>query len=783
MTLRITRESMDKAREQYRLVGVHCVSCKRVIETELSRIPGVERAEVDPNTGTLTLALAGGVDRREIVEAVRRVGYDIVLERLVLRVEGLKEGMGKPLEEKLKRIPGVVDARVYEAGRIVRVEFDPLAASSDDIVGGLAAMGLKAEPLESESKRDYTRHALAAVAISTLVYAAGLLTGSTPLAAVAGLVAYLVSFYGFVIPALKAALHGYLIMDTLLALGTTVALAISVYGLFTGGPLYFDAIVFITLFVLAGRYVEERLRSRAERILAASKEILPEKARVERRGTLVEISESEVKPGETVVVRTGERIPVDGRIHSGTGEVDESPVTGESEPRHVATGDLVLAGSTLVRGWLKVTALRTGRYRLVARALEAAREAGLYKPRLQEIADRVVSVFVPVVLAVAAATVAGHIVLGSTITTALLAAATVLVVACPCALGIAIPTGVAASVARAYRMGLILKRPDVLEQLARVGIVAFDKTGTLTKGKPVVVDAKPVEGPLEESLRLAAALESGSNHPLARAIVDYYNTTYGGDPPRPESLDEVPGLGLVGVVDGLNVAVGGARLLEELGLEEPRVGVEGYTRVYVVVDNVVRAVIGLEDEVREDAARLVKTLHGMGVKTCILSGDAQPAVERVAERLGIPGDCALGRLDPLGKAERISRLRREAPVAYVGDGVNDGPALAEADVGIAVNEALDVARQAGDIVLARNNMELVVYAIELARRAARTIRFNLFWAFAYNTVLIPVAAGVLSPLGVTIGPEVAALVMSLSSITVTSNSARILYWRPRRAMV
>ena len=388
-------------------------------------------------------------------------------------------------------------------------------------------------------------------------------------------------------------------------------------------------------------------------------------------------------------------------------------MTGESIPRQVGEGDLVLAGSTLVRGWLRITALRTGEYRLVARALEAAREAGLYRPRLQELADRVVAVFVPSVLLVATATIAGHLLLGSTLATALIAAATVLVVACPCALGIAIPTAIAASVARAHRMGIILKRPDTLEPLSKAGIVAFDKTGTLTRGKPVVVDAKPVEGDLSETLKLVATLEAESYHPIAKAIVEYCNEKIGDSLGKLESMDEVPGTGLLGTVDGHNVAVGGMRLLEELGIEEPDVDVEGLTRVYIVVDGNVNAVLGLEDEVKEEAPSVIAELSRRGIEAYILSGDSSNAVKRVASKLGIAEERALGGLDPLKKAEIISNLKQKKTVAFVGDGVNDGPALAEADIGFAVNEALDVARQAGDMVMARNDLRLLTWASSL----------------------------------------------------------------------
>ena len=345
------------------------------------------------------------------------------------------------------------------------------------------------------------------------------------------------------------------------------------------------------------------------------------------------------------------------------------------------------------------------------------------------------------------------------------------------------PTAAAAAVARAFRLGVVLSRPDALEPLSRARVYAFDKTGTLTLGRPEVVDAKPIEGPLEEALYYAASLEADSGHPIARAIVDYYKRLTGGEPGRPSEADEVPGRGVLGVVDGRSVAVGGSKLLEDLGIPEPTVDVGGLTRVYVVVDGRVSAALGLEDPPRPEAREALQWIEGLGGEAVILSGDNPEAVARLAARLGLPPVAARGGLDPVEKADAVASLKKQGPVVYVGDGVNDGPALAEADAGIAVSEALDAAKQAGDAVLAKSDLRAIPALALLARRALRTIRLNLFWAFAYNATLIPIAAGALEPLGVHLNPTLAALAMSLSSITVTANSALLLRWRPRQPRV
>ncbi|MCE4624927.1 MAG: cadmium-translocating P-type ATPase [Desulfurococcales archaeon] len=783
MGLRISREKQRRVSEQYRLVGVHCVSCKRVIEEELHKIPGVRYAEVDPNTGVLRLELEPGADRKAVVEAVRRVGYDVALERVMLRAGNLREGMARKVEEALQELRGVVTVRVFETGKTVRVEIDPETVSVEDLISALKSVGVEAELLETSGEvKGGSLYPLTASAAGAVLYLAGFLLHIPLLEVLGGVLASLVAIKEFWVPALLALRRGYLIMDTLLMLGTLAALILSLYGLAVGSAVYWDAIVFITLFVLAGRALEERLRGKAERLLEEARSLLPGEARVERDGGQVTVKESDVRPGEVVVVRAGEVVPVDGRVLSGRGELDESPITGESKPRPVGEGDLVLAGSTLLRGHLRITALRTGRYRLVARALEAAREAGLYKPRLQELADRVVAVFVPAVVAVAALAVVAHTAIGGGLQAGLLAAATVLVVACPCALGIAIPTAVASAVTRAFRLGAAVRRPDVFEPLSALGAVVFDKTGTLTVGRLRVVDVRVLTPRLTEGeiLRLAASLEAESSHPIAKAIIEYYETQYNTPTTRPDEVDEIPGAGMIGAVGGHMVAVGGVRLLHGLDIEEPSIEVEGLTRVYIVVDGEPAAVIGLEDTEREDAVKAIRELKDMGVQVYILSGDSQQAVERLASRVGVEGDNAVGGLDPLDKAEIIAGLKKKhGHVAFIGDGVNDGPALAEASVGVAVREALDVAKQAGDIILGRNDLTLLPQLIKLARKTMRTVKMNLFWAFAYNSLLIPIAAGALEPIGLTITPAAAALAMSLSSITVTANSARLLNTRLR----
>ena len=765
MTLRIERGSERRAAEEYKLVGVHCVSCKRVIEEELGRLPGVVEARVDPETGMLHVVLEEGVDRARLVEAVRRAGYDVAVSRLLLYAPGREEEAAAVLA----RVRGVLSASPAGGGDYVRVEYNPLVVSEEDLLAVLREAGIRAEPARRAEATGVPRWPLAAAGLGLVLYLAGALLDLLALEALGALLALSAAWPSFIRPALRAARLGRATMDTLLALGVLSAVAASLLSLARGGPAYFDAVVLITFFVLAGRSLEAWLRERARRSLGSLADSLPGEARLED-GRVV--AAGEVRPGDRVVVHEGERVPVDGWVDEGSGYLDESLITGEPTPRWVEPGALVVAGSRLVQGRLVVRATRTGEHRLLARALESALEAGAAKRGPALLADRLARVFVPLVLLVALASGLAWLALTGDPAEALLAAATVLVVSCPCTFGIAVPSVVSASTAVARRLGAVVSRPGAIEDLAEAGIVAFDKTGTLTRARPRVVWAREA---LQGAICLAASLESVSRHPLARAVVEYARTR-GCSLVAPEEVEEVPGYGILGVVEGRSVMVGGERMMREAGIDTGGEAPRG-TRVYVAVDGRHAATLVLRDPPREESREAVERLRRMGLRVVIVSGDSREGVEPLAGELGIE-EYYYG-LDPLGKKEVVARLQREAPVAYVGDGANDSAAMGEARVGIAVPGGHDIARASADIVLARDDPRIVADLVELARKAARRVRLSLAWAIAYNAALIPVAAGALAWAGVRLEPGMAALAMSLSSVSVTLNAASLYWYRPR----
>ncbi len=598
--------------------------------------------------------------------------------------------------------------------------------------------------------------------------------------------------------------HGTADMNVLIATGTSAAYAYSALAtvlpdLFTSAgltpTLYFDSAAMIITLILLGRYLEALARGRTSQAVRRLLELRPLTARIIREdGRRETVPAEEVRVGDRLAVLPGDRIPADGVVLEGRSAVDEAMLTGESLPVDKEPGDELIGGTVNLTGYLVARATRVGRDTALAQIVELVREAQGRKAPVQRLADTIASYFVPAVLGAAGVTFTAWLLLGPppALTLALLNSVAVLIIACPCALGLATPTAVMVGTGRGAEQGVLIRGGETLELAHRLKVVVFDKTGTLTAGRPKVTDVVPVgEGEARdrrEVLRLAAAAEAGSEHPLALAVRRAAEEAGLSPTPSPGDFRAVAGRGVSATVEGRAVLVGNPRLLEEAGVDvaaaaeaAAALAEEGRTAVYVAVDGRVRAVIGVADEPKPTAREAVRALQEMGLEVVLLTGDDRRAAGAVARRLGIRE--VMAEVLPADKAARVSELQQGGRVvAMVGDGINDAPALAQADIGIAIGTGTDVAKEASDITLVTGDPRGVVTAIDLSRRTMRVIRQNLFWAFFYNVLGIPVAAGALFPFFGRAGllsPTVAAAAMAASSVTVVSNSLRLGRYRPR----
>jgi len=797
---------------------MHCAGCARRIEKALAPLEEIAAGHINPATRAASIRFASRQALARAVQALGEAGFPPATAILNLRIQGMHcaSCVGK-IEQALNALPEVVAARVNLAVGEARVEMLE-GADAQAAVAAIEQAGYSAEPADASPKSGEDRERRERQVMRRRFVLAAVLTLPVFIAEMGG---HLVPGFGAWLdeaigrPVLRwgqllltgtvlfgpgrvfwrhgvpALLRGGPDMNSLVMLGASAAWGYSVVATVAPGVLpegtanvYFEAAAVIVTLILLGRWLEAIARGRTSSAIRGLIELAPETALVERDGEVDEVSLNALEVGDIVHVRPGGKVPVDGSIIDGESWVDESMISGEPEPVRKQSGDEVVGGTLNQTGAFRMKAVATGDDTVLAGIIEMVEQAQANRLPVQALVDRVTGVFVPVVMGIALVTLLAWLWLGPAPATglALVNAVAVLIIACPCAMGLATPVSIMVGMGRAARSGVLFRKGDALQRLREVDRVAFDKTGTLTEGKPEIVDITPLgDDDADGLLALAAAVEQHSEHPIARAIVQAAKDG-GLDVPAAQDFDSESGQGVQARVGGRQVRIGGPRLLEAAGLSLPealrpaadRQAERGATVVFVVRDRQVSGMLAVADPLKKHAQRTIARLHRAGIATAMITGDAQPTAEAVARQLGI--DEVIAGVLPDGKVEALERLRgdRQARVAFVGDGINDAPVLAAADVGIAIGSGTDIAIESADVVLMSGDPEKVVTAVELSHKVMRNIAQNLFWAFGYNVLLIPVAAGVLYPVGgILLSPMLAAAAMSASSLFVLGNALRL----------
>ena len=772
------------------IVGMTCASCVGRVEKALLKVPGVSAASVNLATERAQVRAGAGVDFGALQAAVDRAGYQVPQVRQRLQIQGMTcASCVARVEKALLKLPGVSAASVNLATESATVDAAGPAADPAVLLAAVERAGYHA----TLQRDDAAAAPAPAAPVWPLVVAAllslplvlpmvGMLWGAHWMlpAWLQWALATPVQFgFGarFYRAGWKALRAGSGNMDLLVALGTSAGYGLSLYEWLRPGAsamphLYFEASAVVITLVMLGKWMEARAKHQTTAAIRALQALRPETARVLRDGVEIELPLAEVRVGDPVRVRPGERVPVDGQVLEGASEVDESLITGESLPVPKQVGDAVTGGAVNGAGLLLLRTRAVGAESTLARIVRLVESAQARKAPIQRLVDQVSSVFVPAVIGIALLTLLGWGLGTGQWQQGILNAVAVLVIACPCALGLATPTAIMAGTGVAARRGILIQDAQALELAHRIGVVAFDKTGTLTEGRPQVVAALPADGDRAALLRRAAALQSGSEHPLARAVLQAASHD-GLILPAVSQLRAVPGQGMAGVVDGVELRLGNQRWMHELGVDTQALDAQakdqqeqGRTVSWLAeVEPRPRALglLAFADTLKPTAARAVARLHEMGVRTALVSGDNRGSAQAVATALGI--DDVRAEVLPQDKAEVVMALHSLHPVvAMVGDGINDAPALAAADVGIAMATGTDVAMHAAGVTLMRGDPALVADALDISRRTTAKIRQNLFWAFGYNVIGIPLAAfGMLNPV-------IAGAAMALSSVSVVSNA-------------
>ncbi|MEN2984157.1 MAG: heavy metal translocating P-type ATPase [Dictyoglomaceae bacterium] len=783
--------------------GMNCISCALNIEKALKNIEGIK--EVKVNFSLEKVEFEGdNIDIPKIKEKIESLGYSVPTLRINLPIIGMScVSCARRIEDAIKNLDGILKGEVNFVKEEIYLEYIPSLISVKTIQKVIKDLGYevldpKKENLENEielQKRndliDIKRRLFISLIFTIPVFLGSIFVKFSPL--ILFFLATPVQFYGgyrFYKSAISALKHKFANMDTLVSLGTTSAYFYSVLAtfypsFFTGTnispELYYDTSTVIITFILLGRYLENKTKNKTFQAIKKLISLKPETAIVKRGENFEEILTEEVIKGDLILVKPSMRIPVDGEIIEGFSSIDESMLTGESVPKEKGRGDRVFAGTINLNGVLKIKAEKVGSDTVLSRIINLVEKAQSTKAPIQRLVDKIANIFVPTVLSLSLITFLLWYFFGPqpSYKYALITFVSVLVIACPCALGLATPTALVVGIGRSAQLGVLIKGAEILEKIDKVDTVIFDKTGTLTEGSLKLSDVIPLNNyKKREILEIAYSLEKFSEHPIAKRIVEE-GERLNLESISLENIREIPGFGVEGIFNGRKYFIG---KLEKIPYNLKNITdsllKEAKTLIFLLEDEKIIGVISFQDKLKEEAKTVISKLKDMGYKVGVITGDNKSTAKIIAEELSV--DFYFSEVLPEDKLEKIKELQEKGKkVAMVGDGINDAPALSQADIGIAVGSGTDIAIEAGDIVLTRNDLRGVIRALELSKRTFNTIKWNLFWAFIYNIIGIPISAGILYPfLGILLNPMIAGISMALSSVFVVSNSLRLRRFNP-----
>lgn len=751
---------MAEKKETYPIIGMHCAACKTLLETVVGELKGVSEVKVNFATEKMLVKHDESVSLDDLKNAVASAGtYQLVDSSEGTHLADPAHQHGVTLEKSLR---DKAYAQLKQKVTLIGLGTVPFWIMMFWMLIGMPFLGWGMMPFN---------HTIQFFIATPVLFIGG---------------------KDIFVSAWNALQSKTSNMDTLIALGTTTAWGYSTIVTFfpevfsaleSGDEVYYEAAVFIIFFIMLGRLLEARAKGQAAKAISALLTLQAKEARVVKDGKEMMIPIDKVQKGDVIKVKPGEKIPVDGEIISGETSIDESMITGESIPVDKIKGDMVIGATVNTSGSFSYKAMKVGDETMLAQIVKMVEEAQATEAPIQKLADKVASVFVPTVIGIAAVAFVVWMIFGA-FSMAVYIAITVLIIACPCALGLATPTAVMVGTGKAASKGILIKDAEALEHAYAINTIVFDKTGTLTEGKPHVVFTNiPKEA--EETVYV---VENESHHPLAEAVVNQFKKAHEGSKLKVTGFKDVSGKGITAKVAGKDVAIGNKAMMdmqkvstESFESKVSELQEDAQTVSYVSIDGKVVGVIGIADVVKDDAKAAVKKLHELGIKTVMMTGDNEKTAQAIAKKVGI--DEVYAGVLPGDKANKVKELQSAAEgernvVAMVGDGINDAPALAQADIGIAMGTGTDVAIHTGDIVLVKGTLEKVVEAIFVSRETLKIIKQNLFWAFGYNTIGIPVAAGILYPFtGLLLSPIIASIAMALSSVSVVGNSLRLKYLR------